>query len=213
MKNQAASVRARLLDKARSVGENFDLTLTRYGIERLLYRLVAAGHADQFILKGAQLLHVYSAERYRPTRDLDLLGFGSDNPDRLANLFRELCTVHVEPDGLDFDANTVEARTVREEAEYGGVRVRLTALLGSARIRLQVDVGFGDAITPEPEVITYPVILDSQEERAGQASRCPPCPDTLIKLSSNGRSGKNSKPLTPSFSSSCTPSLGGRYWD
>lgn len=160
MSDLAASVRARLLNRARAANENFDLVLTRYGIERLLYRLVAAGHADRFVLKGAQLLHVYSGERYRPTRDLDLLGFGDPDPEGLAGVFRELCTLDVEPDGLAFDAASVTADAIRDADRYGGVRVRLTAPLAKARIRLQIDVGFGDAITPGPVPLTYPTLLD-----------------------------------------------------
>lgn len=160
MSELAAGIRARLLNRARAANETFDIVLVRYGIERLLYRLAAAGHAERFVLKGAQLLHAYSGERYRPTRDLDLLGLGDPDPEGLAGLFRELCTLEVEPDGLVFDAASVTADAIRNADRYGGVRVRLTATLARARIRLRIDVGFGDAVTPGPVPLTYPTLLD-----------------------------------------------------
>jgi predicted nucleotidyltransferase component of viral defense system len=159
MTNLAASIHARLLNRARMEGEDFNLVLTRYGIERLLYRLYKAGHGDRFILKGAQLLMIYTEECYRPTRDLDLLGFGDDDPEVLTDIFRQLCTLDVVPDGLAFDPSTVVAEPIRNEADYGGVRVRLNATLGRARIRIQVDIGFGDVVTPRPEQVQYPVML------------------------------------------------------
>jgi hypothetical protein len=132
MTSLAASIHARLLNRARMEGEDFNLVLTRYGIERLLYRLYKAGHADRFILKGAQLLMIYTEERYRPTRDLDLLGFGSDDSDALTEIFRQLCTLDVAPDGLAFDPSTVVAERIRNEGDYGGVRVKLNAAPSSS---------------------------------------------------------------------------------
>ena len=159
MKDVAASTRARLLNIARAQRLEFQSVLTRYGIERLLYRLSVSPHADRFVLKGAQLLLVYAAEPHRPTKDLDLLGLGSDDTDDVAQVVREVCAVPVADDGLAFAAGSVRAAAIRETTRYVGVRVSLMATLERARIPLQVDVGFGDVITPAAERISFPVLL------------------------------------------------------
>lgn len=156
--NRAASIRARLKQHADASQEDFNLTLTRYGIERLLYRLATSEHASDFVLKGALLFAIWYGQPHRPTRDADLLGFGPDDPERLAGVFRSLCTQDVD-DGIAFDAHTVRVSTIREEARYGGVRVDLRATLDAARIALQIDVGFGDAVTPAPTDTIYPSLL------------------------------------------------------
>lgn len=158
--NLAESVRRRLLDMSVERGESFDLLLTRYGLERLLYRLGRSEHADSFVLKGAMLFWVWEESAHRPTRDLDLLGLGDSSPVRLAHVFRTLCERAEDPDGLTLDANSVRVEEIRETQEYGGQRVRIEARLGSARIPLQIDVGFGDAVTPRPQEIDYPTLLD-----------------------------------------------------
>lgn len=159
-RNLAASVRQRLLNLAGEKREDFQLVLTRYGLERLLYRLSRSPHQGRFVLKGALLLRVYTEADYRPTRDLDLLAFGSDDAAELADVFRELCTLEVEDDGLRFDPETVRAAPIREGANYSGVRVQLRATLAGARLPLQIDIGFGDAITPAPHDLEYPTLLD-----------------------------------------------------
>lgn len=159
MTDVAASVRARLLNHARAQRIEFQSVLTRFGVERLLHRLSISPYADRFVLKGAQLLLVHAAEPHRPTKDLDLLGLGSDDAQDVARVFREICAVPVTPDGLAFDTRSVTAEAIRENARYGGVRVRLTATLERARIPLQVDVGFGDVVTPTTERIAFPVLL------------------------------------------------------
>lgn len=156
----AASVRQRLLNLAREKGEDFQLVLTRYGLERLLYRLSRSPHQGRFVLKGALLLRVYTEADYRPTRDLDLLAFGSDDTSELAAVFRELCTLEVDDDGLRFAPETVRAAPIREGANYSGVRVHLQAALAGARLPLQIDIGFGDAVTPAPHDLVYPTLLD-----------------------------------------------------
>jgi hypothetical protein len=145
--NRAASIRARLKQHTDATGEDFNLVLTRFGIERLLYRLATSEYATQFVLKGALLFALWYGSPHRPTRDADLLGFGPDDPDVLAAVFRSLCTMQVD-DGIRFEAASVRVGTIRKEARYGGVRVDIQATLDSARIALQVDVGFGDAVTP-----------------------------------------------------------------
>jgi len=128
----AASVRRRLLNIIRDTGDDPNLVWTRYATERLLYRLSVSQYAGDFILKGAMLFTVWTGEKYRPTMDMDLLGHGDDSRKRLAEVFRKLCNVDVEPDGLVFDADTVAAAPIRDEQEYQGQRVTLTAFLGKA---------------------------------------------------------------------------------
>lgn len=163
VKNSAASIRARLKQRADRQQQDFNLTLTHFGLERLLYRLSISRHSGSFMLKGALLFMLWYDTRglgsARPTRDLDLLGFGPDDVDSLAAVFRELCGIEVN-DGLVFDAASVKAQEIRKDAGYGGVRVHLVARLDGARITLQVDTGFGDAVTPAPETVRYPVLLE-----------------------------------------------------
>lgn len=156
----AHSARQRLLDRSHETGEDYNLLLTRFGIERLLYRLSRSDDADQFVLKGALLFAVWTGKVYRPTRDLDLLGLGEATTERLVLVFRSLCELAVEDDGLRFDADTVSCETIRDDQEYGGMRIKLLGFLGNARISLQVDIGFGDAVTPEAKRIEFPTLLD-----------------------------------------------------
>jgi hypothetical protein len=156
----AASVKQRLLDLSRARGEDFGLLLGRYGIERLLYRLSQSEHRDEFVLKGAMLFHVWANVPYRPTRDIDLLGRGEPDPPRLASAFRDVCAVIVDDDGIDFNTESVRASPIRERAIYDGVRVVMDGRIGSAIIRIQIDVGFGDVVVPPPCQIDLPAILD-----------------------------------------------------
>lgn len=159
-KNVAASVRGRLLNIARERGEDFQIVLIHFALERLLFRLSRSGYANEFVLKGAMLFQIWSGERHRPTRDLDFLGHGEPSEVRFEKVFQDICSVEVDDDGLNFDALSIEVRTMKEAEKYQGLRVKLNAFLASARIPVQVDIGFGDAITPEPTVIDYPAILD-----------------------------------------------------
>ncbi len=158
-RNLAASIRARLKQHADAAKQDFNLTLTHYGLERLLYRLSISTHASNFLLKGALLFSLWYDLPHRPTRDVDLLGFGPDDIDSAVATFREICQIAVE-DGIAFDPVSVKGTVIREEAGYCGVRIDLLAKLDGARIALQVDIGFGDAVTPAPEAISYPVLLD-----------------------------------------------------
>jgi len=132
--------------------------LDRFAIERLLYRLSISQYRDQFLLKGAMLFALWFDQPHRPTRDADFLGFGDPDPERLAGIVRELCAIPFD-DGLQFDVTSIAVDTIREEASYGGLRLRLQALLGGARCHVQWDVGFGDAVTPAPQEADYPVLL------------------------------------------------------
>jgi hypothetical protein len=158
-RNLAASVRARLKLRADATQQEFNLTLTHYGLERLLYRLSISDHAPNFLLKGALLFSLWYDQPHRPTRDVDLLGFGSDDVNSVVTTFYEICQIYVE-DGIVFDTASIKGTTIRKETGYGGVRIDLLAHLDGARISLQVDIGFGDAVTPAPESISYPVLLD-----------------------------------------------------
>jgi hypothetical protein len=158
-RNLAASVRDRLKQHADAANEDFNLTLTRYGLERLLYRLSVSRHAPSFLLKGALLFSLWYDHPHRPTRDADLLAFGSNNIDTLVATFREICAIAGE-DGIVFDGAAIRGAEIRKSTGYGGVRINIPGTLAAARIALQIDIGFGDAVTPGPQEISYPVLLD-----------------------------------------------------
>jgi hypothetical protein len=157
--NLGASVRARLLNRAKAEKTEFGLLLTRFALERLLYRLSVSRHREQFLLKGALLFDLWFDEPHRPTRDADFLAFGSSDLSAMAATFREICTLEAE-DGIVFDPTSVKAQEIRKEANYAGIRITLTGSLDGARCPMQADIGFGDAVTPAPEETDYPVLLD-----------------------------------------------------
>jgi len=154
----AASVRARLLNIAKAEQSDFNSVLVRYALERFLYRLGQSAHADHFVLKGAMLFNLWYAMPHRPTRDVDLLGFGPSDLGAIAQAFREIVTVTAE-DGIVFDAASVRVEEIRKNAGYAGARVIVSAELARARCKTQIDVGFGDAVTPGPVDAVYPVLL------------------------------------------------------
>ncbi len=158
--NLAASVRQRLLDLSRKQREEFQGLLTRYALERFLYRLSQSDHRDTFILKGAMLFSIWGNEPHRPTRDIDLLGYGENAVSHLEQVFRDICRVQVEADGIEFKDDTVRGEQIKEDQEYEGVRLKLTAILGTAQIPIQIDIGFGDAVNPAPELVEFPPLLD-----------------------------------------------------
>jgi predicted nucleotidyltransferase component of viral defense system len=160
IRNVGASVRARLLALAKEKSQPFDLLLTRYTLERFLFRLSQSKFGDRFVLKGALLLTTWFDEPHRPTRDLDLLGFGDPSADAMLETFREICATPVDDDGVTFDADDVRVEQIREELDYGGLRLRTTAALAGAKINVVVDIGFGDAVEPGVEEIDLPVLLD-----------------------------------------------------
>ena len=164
-KNLPASIRQKLLDLARARNDDFGLILVKYGLERILYRLSRSAHRDAFVLKGALLFELWTHETYRPTRDADFLARGDNAPERFVHIFRELSEMEVEPDGLTFDANSVKAERITEDADYEGVRVTFMAYLDRARIPIQIDIGFGDAITPSPVETDYPTLLPAPGPR------------------------------------------------
>lgn len=159
--NIAASVRQRLLNLARERGEDFQQMLVNYALERLLYRLAQSGYRERFVLKGALLFRLWFDLVQRPTRDVDFLGFGDAEPEQSAAVFREIAAMdRSAEDGLVFDSTSVRAAAIRKEAGYPGVRVSMAATLDGARIPVQCDIGFGDAITPAPLHQAYPTLLE-----------------------------------------------------
>ena len=154
----AASVRARLLNLAKAEQTDFNAVLVRYALERFLYRLGQSAHADHFVLKGAMLFNLWYAMPHRPTRDVDLLGFGASDLKSIAQTFREIVSV-ASADGMIFDPASVVVDEIRKNAGYAGARVLVSAELARARCKVQVDIGFGDAVTPGPVDATYPVLL------------------------------------------------------
>lgn len=155
----AHSVHDRLLKLANTRKEDFNALLAQYGNERLLYRLTQSAHARRFVLKGASLFVLWLGRIHRPTRDLDLLGSGHFDHAILQSIFQEICAAPVEPDGIIFDPASITVADIREGQEYHGLRVKLRGLLGSARLSVQVDIGFGDAITPPPQDAVFPTLL------------------------------------------------------
>jgi len=160
LSNIPASVHDRLLNRARDTGRPFNELLQYYGIERFLYRLAQTTHARRFVLKGALLLRAVTSAETRPTRDIDLLGEGPPAEERLIRIVREAIRVDVPEDGMTYDPDTVEATGIAETAEYTGVRLTFGGSLGTARVPMQIDIGFGDAVVPGPIRITYPQLLD-----------------------------------------------------
>jgi predicted nucleotidyltransferase component of viral defense system len=160
VKNLPASVKARLANLAREQKEDFQELLSRYGRERLLYRLSVSEFQDRFVLKGALLFAYWTGAPHRPTRDLDLLGYGDPDIAVFEKVFRDLCAVEVRPDGLVFHPDSVKGEGIKDEEKYEGVRLHMTALLEKTRIPLQIDLGFGDRVVPAPEEIDFPTLLD-----------------------------------------------------
>lgn len=157
--NVSASVRARLLNLARASGRDFQELVFRYAVERFLARLNRAGYRNRFILKGAMLYVAWKLDDKRTTMDLDLLGHGNPDPQRLVRVFGEACEIELNEDGLVFESQSLQAAPIREDSIYDGVRVIVRARLGVMKIRLQVDVGFGDAVVPDPRPLEFPPLL------------------------------------------------------
>jgi predicted nucleotidyltransferase component of viral defense system len=163
-RNMGASVRARLLNMARRQDLDHGALLTRYALERLLYRLSTTPHRDRFALKGAMLITTWFDNPYRPTRDVDLLGFGDPDADTMLRLFREICAIEID-DGVTFDADALAVDQIREELAYGGLRIKTRAKVGGADILIVIDIGFGDAIEPGLDTLDLPVLLDQPPPR------------------------------------------------
>lgn len=159
IKNMGASVRARLLNISKERGQTFNLILTRYVLERFLFRLSTTKHRENFILKGAMLLTSWLDNAHRPTRDIDFLGFGPSKPEDILAIFKEICAIDA-TDGVVFDTDALKIDRNREDLAYGGLRVATRADVGGAKIPVVIDIGFGDAVEPSPSEIELPVLLD-----------------------------------------------------
>lgn len=156
--NLAASIRARLLRLAQDSGEDYQRILGRYGIERFLYRLGQSPYRDRFAIKGATLFTLWTGQAHRPTKDLDLLGWGSAAIEDVKATVQAICGIDGE-DGIVFDISSVEGAEIKEDDEYNGVRVKFNGELAGARIPMQIDIGFGDAVYPDPAFADFPVLL------------------------------------------------------
>lgn len=159
IKNMGASVRDRLFKLSKDRNQPLQLLLTRYALERLLYRLSTTKHRPRFVLKGAMLLTTWIKTPFRSTQDLDLLAFGSADPDAMLAVFREICAVKVD-DGVEFDLDSLAVDRNRDDLEYGGLRIKANATIAGARARVIVDIGFGDAVEPEIKELELTVLLD-----------------------------------------------------
>ena len=157
--NLSASILARLLTLAKQRGDDYSLLLNRFAMERLLARVSTSPYAEHFLLKGALLFALWYDAPHRPTRDADLLGFGPDDEANLIATFRDIAAMDL-GDGIVFDPESVQAQAIREDNTYGGTRITLVSRIGSARCALQIDVGFGDAVTPGPQTVAYPTLLN-----------------------------------------------------
>ncbi len=159
IKNIGASVRARLINIAHERGQESQLMLTRFALERLLYRLGESEYARLFVLKGAMLVTSWFPDRFRGTGDLDMLGFGAPAENMVVEAFEKIMAMDFN-DGVVFDSKAIGAKPIRVDIEYGGFRLSTTATIGGARIQVMIDIGFGDALEPADEVIDYPSLLD-----------------------------------------------------
>jgi len=164
-KNIAQSVRDRLKTTALRLKLDYNLILIRYVLERLLFRLSASRHRDRFALKGAMLFVAWTEDVIRPTRDLDLLGFGDSEIEEICSAFADILGTEVPDDGVVFDRDALAAEPIRAGQLYDGVRISVLAFVGSARVPVQIDVGFGDAVTPGLDERDYPTLLDMPAPR------------------------------------------------
>jgi predicted nucleotidyltransferase component of viral defense system len=163
--NVAASVRNRLQSQAKKTGEDFQFLLQRYASERFLYRLGRSAHRSRYVLKGAMLFALWGGSLYRPTRDIDFTGYGSSDPEDVLAALRDVCGFSVEDDSVFFDPKTLTAEPIRDDSEYHGLRIKFQGRLENARIPMQIDVGFGNAIEPHAVDTDYPTLLDMPAPR------------------------------------------------
>jgi hypothetical protein len=159
--NVAASVRQRLLNRSRADNRSFNELLQYYAMERFLYRLSISDHAQNFILKGALMLRAWNSPQFRPTMDIDMLGRTGNEDENIISQIRDVLAVDVPADGLSFDRDSIASERIAEDADYEGIRIRFRGYLGTARINMQTDIGFGDVVYPGPERAELPCMLDS----------------------------------------------------
>ena len=171
VKDIPASIRQRLLDRSRTDRRPFNELLQYYAIERFLYRFSISAHLNRFVLKGALMLRVWDSPEIRPTMDIDMLGITSNKESEIIKQVRDIIAVDVEPDGLFFDPDSIKSERITEDADYEGIRIRFHGSLEKAIIHMQIDIGFGDAVHPGPEMHELPTLLDSPAPRLNCYSR------------------------------------------
>lgn len=160
--NSGKSVKERLLNLAKAEHYNPQMMISRYMQERLLYRLSISNYREHFILKGGALLYAHDRFEARPTLDIDFMATHINNDtENIKRIIKEICTVECVPDGASYDADTVEAVDITVNKEYHGVRVSVIALLDTARQRISMDIGFGDVVTPTPQELVFPALIDT----------------------------------------------------
>ena len=159
-KNNPASIHQRLLNKARNEQRPFNELLQYYAMERFLYRLSQSSIADKFILKGALMLRVWGSPEFRPTKDIDMLGRTSNEENNIIKQIQEILSVDVPPDGLTFNSDSIQAERIAEDADYEGIRIGFQGSFGSAKVKMQIDIGFSDIIFPKPQECDLPTLLD-----------------------------------------------------
>ncbi|QLZ67804.1 nucleotidyl transferase AbiEii/AbiGii toxin family protein [Legionella sp. PC1000] len=157
-KNIGESIRSRLKNIAVKEGSDFNAVLIRYGLERLLYRIGESEYSKQFLLKGALLFNLWYDMPHRPTKDIDLLGFGDNDLAYIKQTFSNICSISAD-DGISFLSESVTVDTIKKDGGYTGARVELFGELAKAKIKIQIDIGYGDAVTPGPIDAHYPVLL------------------------------------------------------
>lgn len=160
VRNIPASVRQRLRNLAHDKGDDFQGLLQWYAAERFLYRLSISAEAGRFTLKGAALFRIWMEQELRPTRDVDFLMTGSEDRNTIRTVLASTCRISCAEDGVVFDSAAVRVDNIHAGQSYGGLRARIQGRLGQARLALQIDIGFGDVITPEREQRDYPTLLD-----------------------------------------------------
>jgi predicted nucleotidyltransferase component of viral defense system len=161
LQNISASIRQRLLNRSKADNRSFNELLQYYAMERFLYRLSLSDHAQHYILKGALMLRAWKLPEFRPTMDIDMLGRTGNEEENITEQIRDILAVKIEPDGLTFDSHSIQTERITEDADYEGIRVRFRGALGTARITMQIDIGFGDIVYPGPEKLELPCMLDS----------------------------------------------------
>lgn len=172
MSLSVASIQGKLRQVAQSIGKDFQLILTRYFQERLLFRLSQTAHRDNFCLKGGALLYALERETSRPTLDIDLLSLKIRlDKERFVGIFQEICGFQHPDDGVQFDAEKITATEIMEQRRYAGLQIKVPVSLGTMRQWMKIDVGFGDVVTPQPDFMTYPTLLDMKAPEIKAYSR------------------------------------------
>jgi len=169
--NLPASVKQRLLNLSRQTQIEFNVLLTKYALERFLYRMSMSRSRSHFILKGALLFGAWTKELHRTTSDADLLNLQPPSLERLASVFQEICKIQVVPDGIHFLPESVQGQEIRRQNFFGGIRINLMGVLGKAKVPIQIDIGFGDACVPPARIISFPVLLDFPTPRLRACAR------------------------------------------